>query len=73
MAEKDKKKENCKDKSNSNVDRICGYIHRNTSNKKYKWNKKKFAKNMLKLTMFILVIGTFTINILYILGVDIIK
>lgn len=41
--------------------------------KKYKWNKKKFTKNILKLAMFILVIGSFAINILYILGVDIIK
>ena len=34
---KDKDKKNCKDKSNSNVDRICAYIHKKTGNKHYKW------------------------------------
>lgn len=35
---KDKKKASCKEKSNSNCDRICGYIEKNTANKKYAWS-----------------------------------
>ena len=40
---------------------------------KYKWNYKKFLKNIWHLILFIAIIGAFALNILYILGVDIIK
>lgn len=46
---KDKNKANCKDKSSSNVDRICNYIHKKTGNKQYKWKNTdgKFDPSIL--------------------------
>ena len=34
---KDKKRANCKELSDSNCDRICAYVHKETSNKRYTW------------------------------------
>lgn len=45
---KDKKRDNCKKISNSNCDRICAYVHKETANKKYKWKSNdKFNVAML--------------------------
>lgn len=38
----------------------------------YKWNKRKFFKNMFYLLAYILICGMFAINILYLCGIDII-
>jgi hypothetical protein len=38
----------------------------------YKWNKRKFLKNMFHLLAYILINGIFAINILYLFGIDII-
>ena len=46
---KGKKKEVCKPISQSNADRVCDYIHRQTGNKNYKWKdaEKKFNPSIL--------------------------
>lgn len=45
---KDKKRDNCKKISDSNCDRICAYIRKETANKKYKWKSdNKFNVAML--------------------------
>lgn len=45
---KDKKRDNCKKISDSNCDRICAYIRKETANKKYKWKSDdKFNVAML--------------------------
>lgn len=45
---KDKKRDNCKKISNSNCDRICAYVRKETANKKYKWKSNdKFNVAML--------------------------
>lgn len=38
---KNKKRDNCKELSNSNCDRICAYIRKSTSNKRYTWKTDK--------------------------------
>lgn len=38
----------------------------------YKWNKRKFLKNMFYLLAYILIAGMFAIIILYLFGIDII-
>lgn len=38
---KNKKRDNCKPLSDSNCDRICAYIRKNTSNKRYTWKTDK--------------------------------
>lgn len=38
----------------------------------YKWNKRKFLKNIFCLLAYILISGIFAINILYLFGIDII-
>lgn len=45
---KNKKRDNCKELSNSNCDRICAYIRKSTSNKRYMWKTDgKFKIAML--------------------------
>lgn len=46
---KGKNVDSCKEKSTSNADRVCEYIHKNTGNKKYAWKdkKKKFNPSIL--------------------------
>lgn len=45
---KDKKRDNCKKISDSNCDRICAYVRKETANKKYKWKSNdKFNVAML--------------------------
>lgn len=41
---KNKKRDNCKPLSDSNCDRICAYIRKNTSNKRYTWKTDKSFK-----------------------------
>lgn len=38
----------------------------------YKWNKRKFLKNIFYLLAYFLISGMFTIIILYLFGIDII-
>lgn len=45
---KGKDRKNCKKSSNSNCDRICQYIHKQTGNKEYEWkNKTQFDPSIL--------------------------
>lgn len=46
---KGKKKDSCKKLSNSNADRVCAYIHKQTGNKNYAWkdSEKKFNPSIL--------------------------
>lgn len=46
---KGKSKGSCKKLGNSNANRVCRYIHKNTGNKKYKWkdSEKKFNPSIL--------------------------
>lgn len=46
---KGKNKSSCKESGNSNADRICKYIHKQTGNKKYTWkdSEKKFNPSIL--------------------------
>lgn len=46
---KGKDKKRCKELGESNTDRVCRYIHKNTSNKKYAWKNKdkKFNPSVL--------------------------
>ena len=36
----------------------------------YKWNKRKFLRNIFYLIGYILICGMFAINILYLFGID---
>lgn len=45
---KNKKSDNCKAVSSSNCDRVCTYIYKETSNKRYKWkNQEPFEVGVL--------------------------
>ena len=46
---KGKRKSACKELGNSNTDRVCKYIHKNTGNRKYAWKDagKKFNPSIL--------------------------
>lgn len=46
---KGKSQDACKKLSNSNADRVCAYIHKQTGNKKYEWKdtEKKFDPSIL--------------------------
>ena len=46
---KGKSKDSCKGLGNSNTDRVCKYIHKNTGNRKYEWkdSAKRFNPSIL--------------------------